>query len=84
MIYIILLILAIFLNAIMDSVKRNTAIFKFNSGLGALLCSKCNTIIKVGSEFNDDEILAMKGEKKLKSQYCPICIKLKNVKVHTK
>ena len=49
------------------------AIFKFNSGLGALLCSKCRTIIKIGQEFTPDELKAMKGEKELSSQYCKKC-----------
>ena len=49
------------------------AIFKFNSGLGALLCSKCRAIIKIGQEFTPDELKAMKGEKELSSQYCKKC-----------
>jgi hypothetical protein len=52
---------------------RNRAIFKFNNGNMALLCSKCNVIIKVGNEFNDDEMLAIKGIKKLSAQYCEKC-----------
>lgn len=51
------------------------AIFKFNSGLGALLCSKCRTIIKIGQEFSPDELKAMKGEIKLSAQYCNKCKK---------
>ncbi len=49
------------------------AIFKFNSGLGALLCSKCGAIIKIGQEFTPDEVKAIKGEIKLSSQYCKKC-----------
>jgi len=37
------------------------AIFKFNGGDGALLCSKCGRIIKIGWDFNEEEKLAMKG-----------------------
>jgi hypothetical protein len=49
------------------------AIFKFNSGLGALLCCKCGAIIKIGQEFTPDEVKAIKGEIKLLSQYCKKC-----------
>lgn len=51
------------------------AIFKFNSGLGALLCSKCRKIIKIGQEFTPDEVKAIKGEIKLGAQYCNNCKK---------
>jgi hypothetical protein len=51
------------------------AIFKFNSSLGALLCSKCKTIIKIGQEFTPDEVKAIKGEIKLGAQYCNNCKK---------
>lgn len=49
------------------------AIFKFNSGLGALLCSKCRTIIKIGQEFTPDEVKAIKGEIVIPAQYCNKC-----------
>lgn len=49
--------------------------FKFNSGLGALLCSKCRKIIKTGQEFTPDEVKAIKGEIKLNAQYCNNCKK---------
>ena len=49
------------------------AIFKFNGGSGALLCSKCSAIIKTGSEFTDEEWKAMKGEVELPPQYCEQC-----------
>lgn len=55
--------------------NRNDAIFKFNSGMGAILCSKCRIIIKVGSEFTELEELAMRGEVELKAQYCEKCKK---------
>ena len=51
------------------------AIFKFNSGLFALICSKCRVIIKTGQEFSPDELKAMKGEIKLSAQYCKNCEK---------
>ncbi len=47
--------------------------FKFNSGMGALVCSKCGRIIKEGIYFTEDEWKAMKGEIKLPAQYCDIC-----------
>ena len=56
------------------------AIFKFNNGNGALLCSKCRTILKVGYEFTEEERKAMKGEVKLKAQYCDKCKEKKNIK----
>ena len=49
------------------------AIFKFNSSLGALLCSKCRTIIKIGQEFTPDEVKAIKGEIVIPAQYCNKC-----------
>lgn len=50
-----------------------TAILKFNNGEGAILCSKCKVIIKVGSEMNDEEKQAMRGEIKIPAQYCTEC-----------
>ena len=49
------------------------AIFKFNGGNGALLCSKCKVIIKTGKDFTEQEIKAIRGEIKLDSQYCNKC-----------
>lgn len=51
------------------------AIFKFNSGLGALLCSKCKVIIKIGKDFNEIELKAARGEEYLEPQYCLKCKK---------
>lgn len=56
-------------------VKRKQAIFKFNSQLGALLCSKCNIIIKIGADFTEEERKASKGEVHLGPQYCIKCKK---------
>lgn len=50
--------------------NKNQAIFKFNGGNGALLCSKCSVIIKTGKDFTELEHQAMKGEAKLQPQYC--------------
>ena len=55
----------------------DTAIFKFNGGLGALLCSKCSVIIKTGREFTTQEHEALKGYCKLPAQYCDKCKELK-------
>jgi len=52
------------------------ATFKFNSGMGALLCEKCRTIIKVGSEFTPTEWAALRGEVHLDPQLCNECAKL--------
>jgi hypothetical protein len=49
------------------------AIFKYNSGHGALLCSRCRNILKVRYEFTDEEISAVKGEGELEAQYCKKC-----------
>jgi len=49
------------------------AIFKFNSGNAAILCSGCHVIIKTGKDYTDDEILASKGEKYMDAQFCLKC-----------
>jgi len=49
------------------------AIFKYNGGLGALLCSNCRVIMKTGSMFNDEEISAIKGKLDMPPQYCKQC-----------
>ena len=53
--------------------KDLQAIFKFNSGAGALCCSSCNVIIKTAYQFSDEEMAAMKGEGELEAQYCDDC-----------
>ena len=52
---------------------KEYAIFKFNGGLGALLCSKCKVIIKTGKDFTEEEKKAIKGYIKLPPQYCEKC-----------
>ncbi len=49
------------------------AIFKYNGGLGALLCSSCRVIMKIGSSFTDEEIMAIKGKVDMPPQYCKQC-----------
>lgn len=51
------------------------AIFKYNNGIGAILCSKCAKIIKTGIEYDEKEIKASKGEIELDPYYCESCIK---------
>lgn len=47
------------------------AIFKFNSGNGALLCSKCSIIIKTGLDFTKEEWSFIKGDiENYPPQYC--------------
>lgn len=52
---------------------RDKAIFKFNNGKLALLCSNCRIILKIGKQFTKEESLALKGEIYLKPQYCDKC-----------
>lgn len=50
------------------------AIFKYNGAAGALLCSHCKVIIKIGKDFTDEEKAAIKGEIELDEQYCDECL----------
>lgn len=50
-------------------------IVKFNGSLRAILCSKCNIIIKIGADFTEEERKASKGEAHLGPQYCIKCKK---------
>jgi len=52
---------------------KNKAIFKYNSGLLALLCSKCRVIMKIGKDFTSEETKACQGKKYLSPQYCIKC-----------
>lgn len=49
------------------------ALFKFNGGRGALLCSGCRVILKTGDKFTDEEIEAIKGYAVIPAQYCLKC-----------
>lgn len=53
------------------------AIFKFNNGNGALLCSKCRVIIKTGIDYTTEEKRAAYNDGELDAQYCDEC-KLKS------
>jgi hypothetical protein len=55
--------------------EKEKAIFKFNSGNFALLCSNCRIIIKVGREFTEEEDKACFGAIDLPPQYCDKCKK---------
>lgn len=58
------------------------AIFKWNNGLGALLCSSCRVIIKTGKDFTDEEVHAIAIDIPMPPQYCSNCKtkQLKSVK----
>lgn len=62
----------------MDSKK---VIMKFNSSLGAIICSGCRKIIKTGKDFTDEEWKQFRGELKhnLPPQYCSNCKNKKDV-----
>lgn len=61
---------------------KHRAVFKYNSGMGALLCSKCSAIIKEGRFFTEEEWKACRGEIKIPPQYCDECAeKLNKFKV---
>ena len=51
-----------------------SAIFKFNSRMGALLCSKCSVIIKTGCDFTEEEKEAAYGDGYLEEQFCDKCL----------
>jgi hypothetical protein len=76
------------LEKIEKAVERlHLAVFKFNGGVGALLCSKCSCILKSGSQMTEEERSAMRGEIKIEAQYCNKCnqeIKLKLIKQRLK
>lgn len=60
--------------------KKPRAIFKFNGGKGALLCSKCQIIIRSGKELTIADWYAMRVEKIMLPQYCNECKKFINGK----
>lgn len=58
---------------------KDKAIFKFNNGNLALLCSKCKVIIKVGKDFSEIENEAFMKGVYLKPQYCDKCKQNKKI-----
>ncbi len=57
----------------MEEEIEDKCIIKFNNGLGAILCSKCRTIIKTGVDFSEEEKMAMRGNFELPAQFCRNC-----------
>lgn len=55
--------------------RVNRPIIKWNNGNLAILCVKCGSIVKVGSEFNEDELKYSKGDSgiELEKYYCDKC-----------
>lgn len=49
------------------------AIFKYNGGYLALLCSSCRVIIKTGKDFNVKELRAIKGVIEIPPRYYSKC-----------
>jgi hypothetical protein len=53
---------------------KDRLIVKFNSGQGAILCSGCSKILKVGSEYTEEERKYALGKlRHLPPQYCDEC-----------
>ena len=42
--------------------EKERLIVKYNSGHGAILCSGCKAILKVGFEYTEDEFKYSRGE----------------------
>lgn len=61
------------MESLTDKEKREYATYKFNGGLGALLCSNCKVIIRDGRTFTEDDWRCMRGEIRLPKQYCDKC-----------
>jgi len=59
--------------------EENEAIFKFNSGMGAILCSECRTILKTGYQYSELEKQASRGKVQLEAYYCEKCEPKKQV-----
>jgi hypothetical protein len=62
--------------------NKESAIIKFNNSNLALLCSKCRRIIKVGSEFNEEERAFHEGKHHLDPQYCTRCTENKENNIY--
>lgn len=52
----------------------NKAIFKFNGGIGAVLCSKCNVVIRSGGSMTEEDWEGVRGEITTPPQYCQECL----------
>jgi hypothetical protein len=54
--------------------KKERLKVKYNSGHGAILCSGCSVILKVGFEYTDEELKYSRGEiDYFPPQYCEQC-----------
>jgi hypothetical protein len=54
---------------------KNRLIVKYNSGNGAILCSGCAKILKVGHEYTDEERQYALGKLHyLPPQFCDECV----------
>jgi len=65
---------------------KQKAVFKLNNANLALLCSECRKIIKVGSEFTEEEMNACIGKSgfHIPPQYCDKCKVKKKRKAQNK
>lgn len=61
---------------------KNKAIFKYNSGNLALLCSKCSKIIKEGKDFDEYEMKAYQGKVTMTPQFCDTCVVYDSINAH--
>ena len=59
------------------------AIFKFNSGHGALLCSGCDIIIREGEDLTRLDLRCIKDDYSVGAQYCEKCKDVKNKQILT-
>ena len=58
----------------MSDPESDRIVFKFNSGLGAIVCSGCSKTLKTGLEFTAQELASIRGEiGLLPAQYCSAC-----------
>lgn len=61
--------------------NEDRAIFKFNSGMGAILCVNCSYIIKKGYEYDENEKAYIRGESEFKivGHLCEKCNQIRRV-----
>lgn len=50
--------------------EKDKAIWKYQGGVWALLCSGCRGILKTGKDFTEEELKASRGEIDLPPQTC--------------
>lgn len=49
------------------------AIYKFNGGRGALLCSGCSRVLRQGAELTKEDLQALRGEIIQPPKFCVKC-----------